>query len=624
MIATTKEGLKPACGYVRMSSDQQKDSPERQRGEIERLAERLGYYIVKWFEDHGLTGTESSKRKQFNKMLAEAKGGTFKAVLLAEQSRFSREDVLDLLTHVKVLRDAGVSLATCQRGLLDLDDLGGILMLVIDGHGARKESMNISERVVTGKRLRVKRKERIGGLRMFGYDREILNDRGEVVSVISFRDPFAAGAMLRARLVVSRDAKAVKAVQFIFDKFCAGWPITKIKGELAMRGVTSRHGKPLSHTAILIILRNQTYCGDTIVGGYAEGKFTRLVEEVIVQHGTHVPIVSREKFEQTRAILASAKTWKHRRRNPGFLLTGIVRCGCCGSLCYGDNQLAKKTTVKQYRCNTNIRLAGESKNCPRPLFVTTKIIDRLVLYVLRECSQFKAPALKRAAKKRTPVASQESTLLAELADLRAEIEIAEERKCTCSNPDDVPMYDRVLLKKRGRVAEILAIVQTSANAKAVAPEIEGRVAMFQAITDEGITALLANDEQQIAVAMFLKLSVQSMLVSRGWSEAKPGFKETRLQIVFKPEVGLPNVDSTVADPTPITHWPRVRDYLATVGVALTSRELSDGIGEPDAERTAKWAKTAEINGCVRRIAGKWQIISTAKTKKGKRVTANAS
>ena len=52
--------FKPAVGYIRMSTDRQVNSPDRQRREINGLAEREGYRITKWDEDHGLTGTESA------------------------------------------------------------------------------------------------------------------------------------------------------------------------------------------------------------------------------------------------------------------------------------------------------------------------------------------------------------------------------------------------------------------------------------------------------------------------------------------------------------------------------------------------------------------------------------
>lgn len=67
--------LKTAVGYIRMSTDQQQDSPERQRRDIEAMAVQSNYKIIKWYEDHGQTGTESSKRKEFKSCLWMRKPG---------------------------------------------------------------------------------------------------------------------------------------------------------------------------------------------------------------------------------------------------------------------------------------------------------------------------------------------------------------------------------------------------------------------------------------------------------------------------------------------------------------------------------------------------------------------
>lgn len=170
----SKNGTKPAVGYIRMSSDQQQDSPARQRKDIQALADRAGYRIVCWYEDHGLTGTESSNRKDFQKLLVDAKSGSFCAVLLSEQRRMSREDVFDAMVHWKLLRDAGVKIVTCQRGELDFCNLGGVITAIVDQYGAREESIRLAERVISGKRLAISRGQKQGGP-PFGYDREILD-----------------------------------------------------------------------------------------------------------------------------------------------------------------------------------------------------------------------------------------------------------------------------------------------------------------------------------------------------------------------------------------------------------------------------------------------------------------
>ncbi|MFN9158804.1 MAG: recombinase family protein [Planctomyces sp.] len=205
---------KPAVGYIRTSTDQQQDSPARQRKDILELAMRLGYEIIRWYEDHGLTGIESSKRKDFQKLLGDAKGGKFVAVLLSEQSRMSREDISDCMEHWRLFRDAGVTIVTCQRGELKFDNLGGVITAIVDQYGAREESLKLADRVVSGKRLAISRGQKQGGL-LYGYDREILDETGEVVRRVTCHDKFSKPANWSSRLVPANDTQAVAAVRYM-------------------------------------------------------------------------------------------------------------------------------------------------------------------------------------------------------------------------------------------------------------------------------------------------------------------------------------------------------------------------------------------------------------------------
>ncbi len=192
----------PAVGYIRMSTGRQENSPARQRAEIEHLAEREGYRVIKWYEDHGLTGTESANRPEFQRLLQDAERGRFQAILLHEQSRFSREDIFDVMLHWRLLRSAGVDIVTCQRGRLRFDDLGGIITAIIDQHGAREESMKLAQRVSSAQRLRAKQGKRIGGV-VFAYDREICDESGAVVRRVHFRDRFRKPQTWTSRMVPS-------------------------------------------------------------------------------------------------------------------------------------------------------------------------------------------------------------------------------------------------------------------------------------------------------------------------------------------------------------------------------------------------------------------------------------
>ena len=60
----------PAVAYIRMSSSKQEASPEQQKVEIVKLAEAGGFQIVRWYDDHGISGDSTEKRKGFQRMIA--------------------------------------------------------------------------------------------------------------------------------------------------------------------------------------------------------------------------------------------------------------------------------------------------------------------------------------------------------------------------------------------------------------------------------------------------------------------------------------------------------------------------------------------------------------------------
>ncbi|MEQ1905453.1 MAG: recombinase family protein [Pirellulaceae bacterium] len=218
-----------AVGYIRMSTDKQEDSPARQRHDIESLAARLGYHIGSWYEDHGLTGTESINRPEFQRLLVNAKQGKFKAVLLSEQSRMSREDIFDAMVHWRAFRDAGVSIVTCQRGELDFNNLGGVITAIVDQYGAREESIKLAQRVASGQRMKANQGQRIGGS-VFGYDRQLYDDRGKSVQRVSFRERFKKPESWRSELVPSSERETVAGIKWAFQAIQKGHSLTQVKG----------------------------------------------------------------------------------------------------------------------------------------------------------------------------------------------------------------------------------------------------------------------------------------------------------------------------------------------------------------------------------------------------------
>ena len=323
--------LKPAVGYIRMSTDRQENSPDRQRREINGLAEREGYRITKWYEDHGLTGTESANRPEFQALLRDAERSRFEAILLHEQSRFSREDIFDVMAHWRLLREAGVEIVTCQRGRLRFDDLGSIITAIIDQHGAREESIKLAGRVVSGQRTRALQGKRIGGT-VFGYDRQLYDDAGKPVQRVSFREKFRKPITWRSELVPSDESDLVESIQWMFDKIQAGESVGFVVRGMNKRGIKTAANKTFTFNSVIGMLRNPTYAGTLRVGKYSRAKFCRLDDEgLIFVEDAHEAIVEPDVFQAVQKTL-DQRHWKRRCLVSGkYLLSGLVSCSHCGN-----------------------------------------------------------------------------------------------------------------------------------------------------------------------------------------------------------------------------------------------------------------------------------------------------
>ena len=59
------------------------------------------------YADEGISGTKVKKRKEFQKLMEDAKNGEFDMVLVKDISRFARNTV-DLLQNIRSLKSMGI------------------------------------------------------------------------------------------------------------------------------------------------------------------------------------------------------------------------------------------------------------------------------------------------------------------------------------------------------------------------------------------------------------------------------------------------------------------------------------------------------------------------------------
>ena len=100
------------------------------------------------FADYGISGTDTKKREEFNRMLAECEAGNIDIILTKSIQRFARNTV-DLLNTVRHLKDLGIEVRFEKENINSLSG-DGELMLSILASFAQEESRSISENVKWG------------------------------------------------------------------------------------------------------------------------------------------------------------------------------------------------------------------------------------------------------------------------------------------------------------------------------------------------------------------------------------------------------------------------------------------------------------------------------------------
>jgi DNA invertase Pin-like site-specific DNA recombinase len=139
--------MKRVAIYLRVSTSKQETS--NQRRELEAVANRSGWQVVKVYEDAGISGAKGrDKRPGLDAMLKAVNAKEFDMVAAWSVDRLGRS-LTDLLGILQGLHDKGVDLFLHQQGL-DTSTTAGKAMFQMLGVFAEFERGIIRERVNAG------------------------------------------------------------------------------------------------------------------------------------------------------------------------------------------------------------------------------------------------------------------------------------------------------------------------------------------------------------------------------------------------------------------------------------------------------------------------------------------
>lgn len=118
----------------------------------ELITRNPDYEMVDIYADEGISGTNTKKRDDFNRMIADCRAGKIDLIITKSISRFAR-NTLDCLNYVRELKDLGIGIIFEKENINTLDAKGEVLLTMLSSL-AQDESRSISENSTWGIRRR--------------------------------------------------------------------------------------------------------------------------------------------------------------------------------------------------------------------------------------------------------------------------------------------------------------------------------------------------------------------------------------------------------------------------------------------------------------------------------------
>ena len=170
--AADKPKLRVAA-YCRVSTDS-----DEQATSYETQIEHYTNYIkgnTDWelagiFADDGISGTNTKKREEFNRLIKECEAGNIDMIITKSISRFAR-NTLDCLKYIRKLKEINIPVFFEKENINTMDAKGEVLITIMASL-AQQESQSLSQNVKLGLQYRYQQgKVQVNHNRFLGYKR---------------------------------------------------------------------------------------------------------------------------------------------------------------------------------------------------------------------------------------------------------------------------------------------------------------------------------------------------------------------------------------------------------------------------------------------------------------------
>lgn len=364
-----------AAIYARISSDKTGAGlgVSRQEQDCRRLAESLGWKVVRVLVDNDVSAYSGATRKSYGQLLELMKSGAIQGVIAWHTDRLHRSP-RELETYIDVSEANGVTTQTVKAGEIDLSTPSGRAVARTLGAWARYESEHKSERIIRKKLELATAGKFSGGPVPYGW---LMVDGQPVI-------------------VESDAAEIRKAVEAII----AGQSIGSIVKDMNARGVPTRRGQHWTSTAVRNLVMRPTNAGLSAYHGEIMGV------------SVFPAIISEDQWRTATAIVTDPARRSAFDSKVKHLLSGLLICGTCGDSMRISSRASKGRggQIYYYKCR---RTGGGHA------FQTAAPVEEMVNAVV--VARLSDPAIREALG--TPQdADKLSTLRQEAVALRGRLE----------------------------------------------------------------------------------------------------------------------------------------------------------------------------------------------------------
>lgn len=354
-----------------------------------------GAVTIEIYEDEGISGKDIVSRPAMVRLISDVEHGKIQIIICYRLDRISRS-VKDFSELVAKFTGYGVGFISVNEAFDTRTPMGRAMMYIASVF-AQLERETIAERITDNMYSLAKKGHWLGGRTPLGF------------KSIKIEETDNAGRK-RSRYCLETIEDEAVIVKILYYKYLEFGSLAKLETYLMNNNYHTRTGKMYGRYTLKAILSNPVYCiADKNVykyllekgyGVYSEpGLFDRKrgliaynknncktgghrinnVKDWIIAAGEHSGIIEPEVWIKAQEMIKnnSGKSYRY-PKTIGALLSGIVRCGKCGSFMRpkGGRKTADGEKKYYYQCECKEKSRGNLCQIPN---IPGNILDKMVV-----------------------------------------------------------------------------------------------------------------------------------------------------------------------------------------------------------------------------------------------------